>query len=111
MALTVPADEVPWQSLQFDLLQFDLLFSLIFYHPAQVKAVTRVTAKPDPDPLYASGMKRISHFRSRIVPFVASSGRTQPRDVRFVPKADILHCGKNVAIRSPRLASPLRHYP
>jgi hypothetical protein len=55
--LTVPADEGPWQSLQFD-----LLFSLIFYHPAQVKAVTRGTAKPGPDPLYASGMKRISHF-------------------------------------------------
>jgi len=50
MALTVPADEVPWQSLQFDLLQFDLLFCLIFYHPAQVKAVTRGTAKPGPDP-------------------------------------------------------------
>ena len=23
-------------------------------------------------------------------------------DVRFVPKADISHCGKNVAIRAPR---------
>jgi hypothetical protein len=35
----------------------------------------------------------------------------EARNIRFVPKADILRCGKNVAIRSPRLASPLRHYP
>ncbi|MFZ1151982.1 MAG: hypothetical protein WAR76_19980, partial [Xanthobacteraceae bacterium] len=36
--------------------------SLIFYHPAQVKAVTRGTAKPGPNPVYASDTKRISHF-------------------------------------------------
>jgi hypothetical protein len=49
--LTVPADEVPWQ-----------FFSLIFYHPAQVKAVTRGTAKPGPNAVCASDTKRISHF-------------------------------------------------
>src|SRR5215470_8542150 len=35
---------------------------------------------------------------------------TQPCDVRFVPKADILRCGKSVVIRSPRrLAIMLQH--
>jgi hypothetical protein len=50
--------------LPFRLMRFlgSSSVSLMFYHPAQVKAVTRGTAKPSPNPVYASDTKRISHF-------------------------------------------------
>jgi hypothetical protein len=50
----------------------------------------------------ALGQKRTwPHFRSMsALPPKADIG-TQSRNVRFVPKADILRCSKNVVIRSP----------
>src|SRR6516164_3328400 len=50
----------------------------------------------------ALGQKQtLGHLRAMsALPPKADIG-TQPRDVRFVPKADILRCEKNVVIRSP----------
>jgi hypothetical protein len=73
---------------------------LIFYHPAQVKAVTRGTAKPGPNPVYASDTKRISHFliencAVRYIPayyvrFGSKADIEAPSpDVRFGSEADI----------------------
>jgi hypothetical protein len=51
----------------------------------------------------ALGQKQTSeHVRAMSALPPNADIRQRSSDVRFVPKADILRCGKNVAIRSPR---------